>query len=104
MPRYAAFLRGVTPMNAAMPELKRAFEDAGFTDVVTVLSSGTVVFTAVLLSYRWLPVQMAHHAWLAGPLLLLATASVVVGYARTTGQWSRTAAPQPRPEPQPEPI
>lgn len=46
MPRYAAFLRGVTPMNAAMPELKRAFEDAGFTDVVTVLSSGNVVFTA----------------------------------------------------------
>jgi len=46
MPRYAAFLRGVSPMNAAMPELKRAFEDAGFTDVVTVLSSGNLVFSA----------------------------------------------------------
>ena len=44
--RYAAFLRGVTPMNAKMPELKRAFEGAGFTDVRTVLSSGNVVFTA----------------------------------------------------------
>ena len=44
MPRYAAFLRGVSPMNAKMPELKRAFEAAGFTNVKTVLSSGNVVF------------------------------------------------------------
>jgi uncharacterized protein (DUF1697 family) len=46
MPRYAAFLRGVSPMNAKMPELEAAFESAGFTDVKTVLSSGNVVFTA----------------------------------------------------------
>ena len=46
MPRYAAFLRGVSPMNAKMPELKRCFEAAGFTDVKTLLSSGNVVFTA----------------------------------------------------------
>jgi len=46
MKRYAAFLRGVSPMNAKMPELKKAFEDAGFADVRTVLSSGNVVFSA----------------------------------------------------------
>jgi len=46
MPRYAAFLRGVSPMNAKMPELKRCFEEAGFTDVRTLLSSGNVVFDA----------------------------------------------------------
>ena len=45
MRRYAAFLRGVSPMNAKMPELKKAFEAAGFEDVKTVLSSGNVVFT-----------------------------------------------------------
>ena len=45
MPRYVAFLRGVSPMNAKMPELKRCFEEAGFTDVKTVLSSGNVVFS-----------------------------------------------------------
>ena len=44
MPRYAAFLRGVSPMNARMPEVKSAFEAAGFTNVATVLSSGNVVF------------------------------------------------------------
>lgn len=44
MPRFVAFLRGVSPMNASMPELKRCFEDAGFTNVRTLLSSGNVAF------------------------------------------------------------
>jgi uncharacterized protein (DUF1697 family) len=50
MPRYVAFLRGVNPMNAKMPELKRCFESAGFSDVKTVLSSGNVVFTSSIRS------------------------------------------------------
>jgi uncharacterized protein (DUF1697 family) len=44
--RYAAFLRGVSPSNAKMPELRRAFEEAGFSDVRTVLSSGNLTFSA----------------------------------------------------------
>ncbi len=46
MPRYVAFLRGVMPVNATMPELKLCFESAGFTEVRTVLGSGNVVFNA----------------------------------------------------------
>jgi uncharacterized protein (DUF1697 family) len=46
MKRYAAFLRGVSPMNCRMPELKAAFEAAGFKNVKTLLSSGNVVFDA----------------------------------------------------------
>jgi len=46
MKRYAAFLRGISPMNAKMPEIKKAFERAGFEDVRTILSSGNVVFAA----------------------------------------------------------
>lgn len=46
MKRYVAFLRGVSPMNAKMAELKRVFEKAGFSDVKTVLGSGNVVFSA----------------------------------------------------------
>jgi len=46
MPRYVAFLRGISPLNAKMSELKRCFEAAGFTEVRTVLSSGNVVFDA----------------------------------------------------------
>lgn len=45
MPRYVAFLRGVSPMNAKMADLKACFEKIGFTDVKTVLSSGNVAFT-----------------------------------------------------------
>jgi len=32
---YAAFLRGVTPMNVKVAELKKCFESAGFADVKT---------------------------------------------------------------------
>ena len=46
MPRYAAFLRGVSPMNLKMPALKAALEAAGFSDVKTLLSSGNVVFSS----------------------------------------------------------
>lgn len=46
MKRYAALLRGVTPMNCAMPALARAFERGGFADVKTVLGTGNVVFGA----------------------------------------------------------
>ncbi|GGX13390.1 inositol phosphorylceramide synthase [Streptomyces malachitofuscus] len=87
-------------IEAALRAYDRGWDPAG----LRLVAYGTAVFTAFLLSYRWLPVQMAHYRWLAGPLLLLATASVVYGYARTTGQWSRKTAPVPRPEPQPEPI
>src|SRR6202162_2290052 len=44
MPRYAAFLRGISPMNCRMPDLKRALESAGFTEVKTFLSSGNAAF------------------------------------------------------------
>lgn len=46
MPRYVALLRGVSPMNLKMPDLKRALEVAGFTNVKTLLSSGNVAFDA----------------------------------------------------------
>ena len=46
MPRFVAFLRGVSPLNAKMPALRQCFERAGFGNVKTVLSSGNVVFDA----------------------------------------------------------
>jgi uncharacterized protein (DUF1697 family) len=46
MPRYVAFLRGVSPKNAKMPELTNCFESEGFGEVRTLLSSGNVVFNA----------------------------------------------------------
>jgi uncharacterized protein (DUF1697 family) len=46
MAEFAALLRGVSPLNASMPELKKAFEGAGFKNVRTVLGSGNVLFSA----------------------------------------------------------
>ncbi|MFF0201189.1 phosphatase PAP2 family protein [Streptomyces sp. NPDC005017] len=67
---------------------------------------GTTVFTALLLSYRFMPVQMAERPWLFGPLLILAMASVIYAYVRTTALWEPKPAPAaaPAPEPQPELI
>jgi uncharacterized protein (DUF1697 family) len=46
MTRYVAFLRGVNVggVNLKMAEVAKAFEDAGFTNVQTVLASGNVLF------------------------------------------------------------
>jgi uncharacterized protein (DUF1697 family) len=52
MPKYAALLRGVSPMNCRMPELKAALEKVGFTDVKTVISSGNAVFSSRSASER----------------------------------------------------
>ncbi|HEX6016540.1 MAG TPA: DUF1697 domain-containing protein [Burkholderiaceae bacterium] len=57
MPRYVAFLRGVSPLNAKMPELKRSFEAAGFRNVRTVLASGNVVFDAPVSAERTLELR-----------------------------------------------
>ncbi|MCV7301536.1 DUF1697 domain-containing protein [Mycobacterium barrassiae] len=45
MTRYAAFLRGVNVggVNLKMADVAKAFEDAGFTNVKTILASGNVV-------------------------------------------------------------
>jgi uncharacterized protein (DUF1697 family) len=46
MTRYAAFLRGVNVggVNLKMADVAKAFEEAGFTNVRTILASGNVVF------------------------------------------------------------
>ena len=48
MPRYVAFLRGVSPQNLAMSDLRAVLEAARFTDVRTILSSGNAAFTSAL--------------------------------------------------------
>ncbi|MET7744828.1 phosphatase PAP2 family protein [Streptomyces sp. NPDC005385] len=83
----------------------RAHERGWDRSGVQLVAHGSTVFAALLLSYRWLPVQMAAHPWLAGPLLLLAMGSVIHSYVRTTTSWEPGPAPAPRPTaPQPELI
>ena len=63
--RYVAFLRGVTPQNARMADLKRCFESAGFGEVRTVLASGNVVFSSGLTSPAEIQ-ELAEHAMAIG--------------------------------------
>ncbi|RSS66140.1 phosphatase PAP2 family protein [Streptomyces sp. WAC06614] len=89
-------------VEAALRSYDRGLDREG----IRLVAHGATVFVALLLSYRFLPTQLAAHPWLGGPLLLLATASVVVAYVRTTRRWDRAPAavhlPQPRRDRQPE--
>ncbi|MER5972940.1 phosphatase PAP2 family protein [Streptomyces sp. NPDC002055] len=63
---------------------------------IRLVAYGAAVFTGLLLSYRYLPLEMSGHPRVFGPLLLLAMTSVIVGYVRTTERWDGTAAPAGR--------
>ncbi|MFJ7230084.1 phosphatase PAP2 family protein [Streptomyces tendae] len=65
-----------------------------------LVAHGAVVFAAILLSTRYLSLEMARHPWVFGPLLLLAMASVIHGYVRTAKSWEPApAVPPALPEP-----
>lgn len=64
---------------------------------IHLVTYGTTVFGTLLLSYRYRPVEMALHPWLAGPLLLLAMASVIYAYIRTTAAWEAGTVPARQP-------
>lgn len=79
MPRYVAFLRGVSPVNARMSELTRCFQAAGFDAVRTVLSSGNVVFSTRSTALAALE-KKAEKAMLASLGRTFATIVRPVGY------------------------
>ncbi|GAB2735520.1 phosphatase PAP2 family protein [Streptomyces bullii] len=85
-------------VEAALRSIDRGWDRAG----IQLVAYGATVFAALLVSYRYLPLEMARHPWVYGPLLVLAMASVIQGYVRTTALWEPKAAPAPRPEQQPE--
>lgn len=88
-------------IEAALRSYDRGWDRSG----LQLIAHGTAVFTALLLSARYLPLEMARQPWLFGPLLVLAMASVVYAYTRTTRHWrTQPAVPLHRPEPQLEPA
>lgn len=89
-------------IEAALRSLDRGWDRSG----IQLVAFGAAVFAALLVSYRYLPMQMANHPWVFGPLLILAMVSVIHGYVRTTERWEPKTAParQPEPEPLPEPV
>ncbi|KOU39636.1 phosphatase PAP2 family protein [Streptomyces sp. WM6378] len=85
-------------VEAALRTFDRGWDRSG----IRLVAYGTAVFGTLLVSYRWLPVQMATHRWVFGPLVILSMTSVIYGYLRTTRTWNPKAASALRPEPQPE--
>ncbi|MFG2606027.1 phosphatase PAP2 family protein [Streptomyces sp. NPDC048514] len=87
-------------IEVALRSFDRGWDRSG----IQLVMYGATVFAALLVSYRYLPVEMAGHPWVCGPLLILAMGSVIHGYARTTAVWEPRAVPARQPEPQPEPV
>lgn len=87
-------------IEAALRSLERGWDRSG----IRLVAHGATVFAALLVSYRYLPKEMAGHPWVFGPLVILAMTSVVYGYVQTTKVWEPKAAPLRQPEPQPEPV
>ncbi|MFF0833013.1 MULTISPECIES: phosphatase PAP2 family protein [unclassified Streptomyces] len=87
-------------IEAALRSLERGWDRTG----TWLVAHGTAVFAALLVSYRYLPVEMARHPWVSGPLLVLAMGSVIHAYVRATRLWDPLPLPVPNAEPQPEPA
>ncbi|MFI5972625.1 phosphatase PAP2 family protein [Streptomyces sp. NPDC051452] len=85
-------------IEAALRSHARGWDRSG----LQLVAHGVAVFTALLVSYRYLATEMAGHPWVFGPLLILAMLSVIHGYVRTTRLWEPKTVPAWRPEPQPE--
>jgi hypothetical protein len=69
-----------------------------------LVAHGATVFVALLLSYRYAPTELARYPEISGPVLILAMASVIYGYIRTTRHWTPAPGPALQPEPQPAPA
>ncbi|MEU0627302.1 phosphatase PAP2 family protein [Streptomyces sp. NPDC005989] len=87
-------------IEAALRTFDRGWDRSG----LRVVAYGATVFAALLVSYRYLPLEMANYPWLAGPLLVLAMVSVIYVYVRTVARWEPRTAPARQPESQPEPA
>ena len=62
--RYVALLRGINVGGNAkvpMPKLKNAFEELGYTNVVTFINSGNIVFTSNVKSIKKLVADIEKH-------------------------------------------
>ncbi|MFH8802285.1 phosphatase PAP2 family protein [Streptomyces sp. NPDC017936] len=101
---YGADLLAGVVFTLTIEAALRTFDRNGDPSGIKLVAYGATVFTALLVSYRWLPLEMAEHRWVAGPLLVLVTASVVYGYVRTTARWEPKAVPAQRTTPQVELI
>jgi hypothetical protein len=87
-------------IEAALRSLDRGWDRPG----IQLVIYGATVLAALLVSYLYLPMEMARHPAISGPLLILAMTSVIYGYARTAKLREPAVTPTRQPELQPEPL
>ncbi|MCI0330231.1 MAG: DUF1697 domain-containing protein [candidate division Zixibacteria bacterium] len=62
MPKYIAFLRAISPVRVGkMERLKKLFEELGFANVETFISSGNVIFDSPSKNVRLLEERIEGH-------------------------------------------
>ncbi|WP_419992523.1 phosphatase PAP2 family protein [Streptomyces boninensis] len=76
----------------------RAFDRGWDRQAGWLVAYGVTVFAAMLVSYRYIPMEMARYPWIFGPLLILSMLSVIHAYVRLTRQWN-PKTPPPNPDP-----
>ena len=85
-------------IEAALRAQARGWDRSG----IQLVAHGATVFVALLVVYRFLPMEMARYPWVFGPLLILAMGSVILGFVRTSRLWEPKVPPLRQPDPQPE--
>ena len=91
MPRYAAFLRAINVgghHTVAMERLCRLFEEAGCSEVTSIIASGNVVFASASKSPAALEKRIAAH-------LEKSLGYAVVTFVRTPAELAAVAAHRP---------
>jgi hypothetical protein len=83
-------------VEAAMRSFDRGWDRSG----IRLVAHAATVLAVLLVSYRYLPMEMAGHPLVWGPLLVLAMLSVIHAYVRTVNRWDVKVAPVKQPEPQ----
>ncbi|HSA49436.1 MAG TPA: phosphatase PAP2 family protein [Yinghuangia sp.] len=87
-------------IEAAMRAFDRGWDRAG----AWLVAYGAAVFVVLLVSYRYLPMEMARYPWFFGPLLILAMVSVIHGYVRATRERDSEPTPTEKLGPQLQPA
>lgn len=98
MAGYVAFLRGINVggnNRVPMPDLKKLFEENGFTDVITYINSGNVIFSSDKNSAEEIKMDcelmLADHFRLNIPVTIVSIGDLSAAVANAPLWWDRDA-------------
>ena len=93
---YIAFLRGINvggKSKVPMPELKKLFEENGFTDVITYINSGNVIFSSDKDDEEGIKkdceIMLADHFHFSIPVTIVSAVELAAAAANAPHWWNR---------------